>query len=148
MSRMLLLFPKKCWEEVVASGLNYINCTGALRKHKNGNITDVNTVGVTPFDFSRLKRHLHGVLDRISYINTGVDMSDVKSDDLHKNQSVQEEEEGNVMEGDAQIENGGCIETGSDNKRELKNTSEWVYDVEKMVNILPKLAHMNNEAND
>lgn len=129
----------------MASGLYYINYVGALRKQKNVNIDDVNTVGVTPFEFIRFKRHFYGVLERASYITIGDEMSDVKTDDFQKHQSLEEEEEGDVMEGDTQIKNGSCTKTGFDNKHEEKATSEWVYDVEKMVNILPKLADINVE---
>lgn len=125
---------------MVASGLNYINYVGALRKNKTAKEEDVISIDVTPFDFERFKRHFSGLLDRISHISSDSASNDEGFTRHESLEEVDEEESGVANERRASVD-----EANSKSKaKKARNESEWVSDVQKMMNILPKLADIHD----
>lgn len=133
---------------MVAPGLNYLNYVGALRKNKAGKDEDAISIDVTPFDFERFKRHFAGLLDRISHISSDT-ASNEKDDGFHRPESLEEEEEEEggaaAAKGDGGEGRDSVDEANSRSKaKKVRNESEWVSDVHKMMTILPKLADIND----
>lgn len=103
---------------MTAAGLNYLNYIGALRKNKNATIQEDPSIDVTPFEFDRFKRHLTGLLERVSRMSMGDDAS-------QKPEAVEEEDD---------------IESNAKKDEE----SDWVLDVEKTIEVLPRLLDTND----
>lgn len=109
------------WEETTASGLNFLNYVGSLRKNKTAE--EDPTIDVTPFEFDRFKRHLSGLLERICRMCTTP--SDQKSIDVEDTFPIPESVE----------------EEDSDSPRNVKEEeeSDWASDFNKISDILPRL---------
>lgn len=104
---------------MTAAGLNILNYMGPLRKNKNAPVDDDPALDVTPFDFERLKRHLTGLLERVSRISMSGDHKDI--DD-----TLTEEDDTNET----------TDNTKTTNKQE---ESDWIFDVQKTMDVLPRL---------
>lgn len=107
---------------MTATGLNSLNYIGPLRKNKNAAVDDDLTLDVTPFEFERFKRHLSGLLERVSRIlatNGEQNVNDV-------GETLPEEDD-----------------NATDASEMQKNTeaeeSDWIFDVKKTMDVLPRL---------
>lgn len=104
---------------MVDSGLNILN---NMRKNKNA-VTDGDlTFDVTPFEIERFKRHLNGLLERTSRLSAS--SSEQKSTDTLP------EEDDNAND---------ASEMQKTTPTEEVSNSEWVFDVAKNLDVLPRI---------
>ncbi|XP_055320368.1 protein PTHB1 [Sitodiplosis mosellana] len=115
-------YPQQSWEEMTAAGLNILNYVGPLRKNKNAATDDDPTLDVAPFDFDRFKRHLTGLLERVSR-SGGPKANDIK---------------------DTLTEEDDVIESTDNSKPPKEEESDWIFDVKQTMNILPRLSLQTN----
>ncbi|XP_031630232.1 protein PTHB1 [Contarinia nasturtii] len=111
-------YPQQSWEEMTAAGLNILTYVGPLKKNKNGVADDDPTLDVAPFDFERFKRHLTGLLERVSRQS-----GDQKSNSI--DETLTEEDDIN--------------ELSVDNPKTTNEESDWIFDVKQTMDILPRL---------
>lgn len=103
---------------MTAAGLNILNYMGPLRKNKNTAAADDDpAIDVTPFDFERFKRHLTGLLERVSRLLTN---GDQKGNDI--DETLAEEDD-----------------AADDSKASKEEQSDWIFDVEQTLDVLPRL---------
>lgn len=103
-----------------AVGLNILNYTGPLKKkEKNGVIDDDPTLDVAPFEFERFKRHLAGLLERVSR-HSGDQKANRISETLPEEDDINE----------SAIDN---------SKATNEEESDWIFDVKQTMDILPRL---------
>lgn len=121
---------------MTAPGLNYLNYVGALRKNKNATIDEEPSVDVTPFEFDRFKRHLTSLLERVSRMSTN-DHKASGSDDMSSVPEPVAEED------DSAIESANGIKP-----KKKDEESDWVFDVEKTIDALPRLVDDTDYTND
>lgn len=105
---------------MTAAGLSVLNYMGPLRKYKNAPTDDDPTVDVSPFEFERFKRHLSGLLERVSRIATNGESRGNDTDD-----TLREEDDTN--------------ETAEHSKAIKEEESDWVFDVKQTMDVLPRL---------
>lgn len=105
---------------MTAAGLNILNYVGPLRKNKNAPADDDPALDVTPFDFERFKRHLTGLLERVSRMSTnGEKVNDID---------------------DTLTEEDDTTESIDNTKTTIKpEESDWTFDVKKTMDVLPRL---------
>lgn len=115
----------QCWEEMTAAGLNSLNYIGPLRKKKNVAIDEDLTLDVTPFDFERFKRHLTGLLERVSRMisTNGEQKSNEATDTLTE-------------------EDDNATDASEMPKSTQDDESDWIFDVKKTMEVLPRLQHI------
>lgn len=110
------------WEEMTASGLNFLNYVGSLRKNKTAEQDP--TIDVTSFEFDRFKRHLSGLLERICRMC--ITPSDQRSIDVEDTFRIPE-----------------SVEEEADSPRSVKEKeeeeSDWASDFNKSSDVLPRL---------
>lgn len=104
----------------MSAGLNVLNYVGPLRKNKNAPTDDDPVFDITPFEFERFKRHMTGLLERVSRISTHVEQKHNDIDDTLT-------EEDDIHE---------SIDSNETSKQE---ESDWVFDVKKTMDNLPRL---------
>lgn len=105
---------------MTAAGLNMLNYMGPLRKNKNTSADDDPTIDVAPFDFERFKRHLTGLLERVSRLLTNADQKGNDTDD-----TLAEEDDTNELVDNPKASNG--------------EQSDWIFDVKQTLEVLPRL---------
>lgn len=106
---------------MIAAGLNVLNYVGPLRKNKNVQADNDPSLDMAPFDFERFKRHLTGLLERVSR---------QKSDGI--DETLPEED--------------GTTESGDNSKpTNEQEESDWIFDVVQTMDILPRLQNNSNE---
>lgn len=109
---------------MTAPGLNFLNYVGPLRKNKNATI-DEDPIDLAPFDYDRFKRHLTGLLDRISRMcTTPSDQRSMDVDDTFPISESLNEEDDTINE---------------NTKGECEEESEWISDVKQTLDVLPRL---------
>lgn len=124
------------WEELTAPAFDALNHLGPLRKNKNSTIEDISTNDISPFQFERFKRHLHGVLDRVCRLaasdkRTGtLDAGDSLENIFSEDYALEEEEDDPA---NAEIGNKDLLPKKSEEE------SDWVCDVKQTMEILPRL---------
>lgn len=106
---------------MTAAGLNILNYVGPLRKNKNATADDDPTLDVAPFDFIRFKRHLTGLLERVSRSGNANDISD---------DTLAEEDDAN--------------ESVDNSKAPKEEESDWIFDVKQTMDVLPRLSTQTN----
>lgn len=112
------------WEEMTAAGLNMLNYMGPLRKNKNTPADDDPSIDVAPFDFERFKRHLTGLLERVSRLLTQNDQK-TNGNDNDTDDTLAEEDD---------------TVDSIDNPMAIKEEqSDWIFDVQKTMDVLPRL---------
>lgn len=108
---------------MTAAGLNSLNYIGPLRKNKNAATDEDLTLDVAPFEFDRFKRHLNGLLERVSrMIATNGEQKSIEIDD-----TLREEDDD------------GATEASDMPKTASAEESDWVFDVKKNLDVLPRL---------
>lgn len=108
---------------MTAPGLNILNYVGPLRKNKNVVADDDQALDVAPFDFDRFKRHLTGLLERVSR------NGDQRSNDI--DDTLAEEDDTN--------------ESADSSKTTKQEESDWIFDVKQTMDVLPRLSVQNDE---
>lgn len=119
-----LVGDSQCWEEMTAAGLNSLNYIGPLRKNKSAAVDEDPTLDVAPFEFDRFKRHLNGLLDRVSRMITT--NGEQKPNDVDETLA---EEDDNATDASDQA------------KAARTEESDWIFDVKKNMDHLPRLQH-------
>lgn len=114
----------QCWEEMTAAGLNSLNYIGPLRKNKNATIDEDPTLDVAPFEFDRFKRHLNGLLDRVSRMIT-----------------TNGEQKPNDVDETLAEEDDNATDASELPKTTRAEESDWIFDVKKNMDVLPRLQH-------
>lgn len=107
---------------MTAAGLNILNYVGPLRKNKSVTADDDPTLDVAPFDFDRFKRHLTGLLERVSR------NGQPKANDI--DDTLTEEDDTN--------------ELADSTKAPKEEESDWIFDVKQTMDVLPRLSIQNN----
>lgn len=113
---------------MTAAGLNILNYIGPLRKNKNGAADEDLTFDKTPFEFDRFKRHLNGLLERLSRMVASSSTNDHKSFD--SDETIQEQP---LKEEDDTAEN------NENSTPQIEEESDWVFDVKQAMDVLPRL---------
>lgn len=103
-----------------ASGLNVLNYVGPLRKNKNASTDDDPALDLAPFEFDRFKRHLTGVLERVSRMSA---KDDQKTADI--DETLAEEDDN--------------IEAADSSTAPKPEESDWTFDVKQTMDVLPRL---------
>lgn len=100
--------------------MNFLNYVGSLRKNKKAE--EDPTIDVTPFEFDSFKRHLSGLLERISHMCTTP--TDQKSIDVEDTFPIPE-----------------SVEEDADSPRNAneEEESDWASDFNKISDVLPRL---------
>lgn len=112
---------QQCWEEMVAPAFESMHRFGFLSKNKTN---DVSVVGdIDPFEFNRFKRHFVGVLERLCRLC--IRSSNAADADESTDNNLKDE----LNEEDEQMTN---IDTAPEE-------SEWTCNVEKTMEMLPRL---------
>lgn len=109
---------------MTAAGLNSLNYIGPLRKNQNSAVDEDPTLDMAPFEFERFKRHLNGLLDRASRMIT-----------------TNGEQKPNDMDGTLPEEDDKAIEASEMSKTTTAEESDWIFDVKKNMDVLPRLQH-------
>lgn len=109
---------------MTASGLNFLNYVGSLRKNKAAEQDP--TIDVTSFGFDRFKRHLSGLLERICRMcKTPSDQRSINAEDTFRiPESVEEE-----------ADSPRSVKEEEENEKE----SDWSSDLNKTSDVLPRL---------
>lgn len=113
----------------MAAGFNILSYVGPLRKNKNAPVDDDPVLDVTPFDFERFKRHMIGLLERVSRMST---INDQKLNDIDDTLTEEITEEDTNESLDAE-------------KTPKQEESDWVFDVKQTMENLPRL-HISSDA--
>lgn len=108
---------------MTAAGLNILNYVGPLRKNKTVAIDNDPTLDVAPFDFDRFKRHLSGLLERVSRSGN---------------------QKGNNID-DTLTEEDDTNELADNSTAPNEEESDWIFDVKQTMDVLPKLSIQNDE---
>lgn len=111
---------------MTAAGLNILNYVGPLRKNKNATADDDPALDVAPFDFGRFKRHLTGLLERVSR-SGNPKANDIVADTLAEEDDVNE--------------------TVDNSKAPKQEESDWIFDVKQTMDVLPRLSVQTNDEN-
>lgn len=108
---------------MTAAGLNILNYVGPLRKNKNVAADDDPKLDVAPFEFDRFKRHMTGLLERVSR------NGDQKANDI--GEPLDEEDD---------------INESADNSKDKpkEEESDWIFDVKQTMDVLPRLSQQAN----
>lgn len=112
---VVMLYDLQSWEEMMATGLNILNYIGPLRKNKNSAVDDDPTIDMAQFDFERFKRHLMGLLERVSRMSFN---GDQKVSDIDDTLTEEDDENAHTAK---------------------QEESDWIFDVEKTMDVLPRL---------
>lgn len=109
---------------MTAAGLNSLNYIGPLRKNKNAPNDEDQTLDVAPFEFERFKRHLNGLLDRASRMI-----------------ATNGEQKPNDVDETLPEEDDNAIDASEMPKTTPAEESDWIFDVKKNLDVLPRLQH-------
>lgn len=118
------------WEESTALAFDVLNLIGPLSKNKYSTKEDISNIDVSSFEFQRFQRHIQSVLERICRL-TASTCSFATSDlsERYLDETLEEEENNETVI---------ATEESALPQNKLEEESDWVYDVQKTMDLLPR----------